>query len=231
MRNILLVDDEEKIRDVLASYFHKHGFKTLEATTGSEALEIIKHEAVDLIVLDLMLPDLSGEKVCQMIRRQSPVPILMLTAKVAEKDRIQGLSIGADDYVIKPFSPQEVVARAKAILRRSGQDLLASCVSFHNGDLIIDMDQHAVYKQGKEVHLTPAEFKLLLMLARHPNRPFTREDLITKIYHYDYAGEDRIIDQHIKNLRQKIETNPKDPVYLKTVYGRGYSFWGESKKE
>lgn len=223
-RVVLIVDDEAKIREVLASYLQNEGFTTLEASKGTEALEIAQEENLDFIILDLMLPDVSGETICQTIRQYSPVPILMLTAKVSEADRIKGLAIGADDYVIKPFSPKEVVQRVKAILRRSGHDLLASKVSFQNGDLVIDTDNQNVVKKGKEVHLTPAEFKLLLVLARHPNRPFSREELIEKVFGFSYSGDDRTIDQHVKNLRQKIETDPKKPVYLLTVYGFGYRF-------
>lgn len=231
LKKILIVDDEEKIRAVLVSYFQKEGFLTIEASNGTETLEILVNESIDFVVLDLMLPDLSGESICQKIRQKSPVPILMLTAKAAEKDRIKGLSIGADDYVVKPFSPQEVVTRVKVILRRSGHDLLSSRVSFRNGELVIDMDKQSVLKAGKEVHLTPAEWKLLIVLARHPDRPFSREDLIDKVYNLDFTGVDRIVDQHIKNLRQKIETNPKKPKYIMTVYGYGYRFVGRSSHE
>lgn len=225
----MVVDDEQKIREVITSYLQSEGYTTLEAGNGREALELIQQHSIDFVILDLMLPDLSGETVCQKIREQSPVPILMLTAKVAEEDRVQGLSSGADDYVIKPFSPRELVARVKAILRRSGQDLLASRMIYHDGDLIIDTDKQTVFKHGEYVHLTPAEYKLLLVLARHPERPFSREELIEKVFGFDYAGEDRTIDQHVKNLRHKIETDPKKPAYILTVYGYGYRFVGRKK--
>ncbi|WP_028776028.1 response regulator transcription factor [Shimazuella kribbensis] len=225
-RAILIVDDEEKIREVLTSYLSKEGFTILEAANGKEALKVIEQETLDFIILDLMLPDVTGEMICQKTRELSPVPILMLTAKVSERDRIKGLSIGADDYVVKPFSPKEVVARVKAILRRSSHDLLTSRVSFQNGDLVIDMDKQIVLKNGEVVHLTPAEFKLLLVLARHPDRPFSREELIEKVFGFSYAGDDRTIDQHVKNLRQKIEKDPKKPFYVIAVYGFGYRFVG-----
>ncbi|SHF00839.1 DNA-binding response regulator, OmpR family, contains REC and winged-helix (wHTH) domain [Seinonella peptonophila] len=231
MRRVLIVDDEKKIREVIASYLQKEGYDVLEAQNGTDALNIAQNETIDLIILDLMLPDVSGEAICQTIRQQSAVPILMLTAKVAEKDRIKGLSIGADDYVIKPFSPREVVARVKAILRRSNHDLLSSRTSYHNGKLTIDMDQQLVYKDGKQVHLTPAEFRLLVVLARHPGRTYTREELIEKVYSFNYVGDDRIIDQHIKNLRQKIELNPKEPIFLTTIFGHGYSFLGRQDRK
>jgi two-component system, OmpR family, response regulator ResD len=226
LKTILVVDDEQKIREVITSYLQNEGYLTLEAANGKEALELIQEHAIDFVILDLMLPDLSGEKVCQRIREQSPVPILMLTAKVSEEERIQGLSIGADDYVTKPFSPREILARVKAILRRSGQDLLATRMVYNDGDLIIDTDKQIVLKNGGNVHLTPAEYKLLLVLARHPERPFSREELIEKVFGFDYAGEDRTIDQHVKNLRHKIESDPKKPDYILTVYGYGYRFVG-----
>lgn len=221
-----MVDDEQKIREVISSYLQNEGYQILEAANGKDALEIMRKKAIDFVILDLMLPDLSGEKVCQQIREQSPVPILMLTAKVMEEDRIRGLSIGADDYVTKPFSPREIVARVKAILRRSGQEILASQITYNNGDFVIDTVKQAVYKNGKHVHLTLVEYKLLLVLARHPERPFSREELIEKIFGFDYEGDDRTIDQHIKNLRHKIETDPKKPDYILTVYGYGYRFVG-----
>ncbi|UWE04253.1 response regulator transcription factor [Laceyella sacchari] len=182
MRKILIVDDEEKIREVLVSYLEKEGYATLEAANGTEALKLFNEEAPDLVILDLMLPDVSGETVCQRIRGQSPVPILMLTAKISEGSRIEGFALGADDYVIKPFSPREVVARLKAILRRSHQDLLASRISYRDGELMIDTDRKEVLIRGEAVSLTPAEFKLLLILARHPDRSFSREELIEKAF-------------------------------------------------
>ncbi|MBA4603309.1 response regulator transcription factor [Thermoactinomyces mirandus] len=229
MKSILIVDDEEKIRDVIASYLHSEGFQTKEAANGKQAVEMILHFPIDLIILDLMLPDLSGEEVCQQVHQISPVPILMLTAKAAEEDRITGLAIGADDYVVKPFSPREVVARVKVILRRSGNDLLADRISFQNGDLIIDAVKRKVFKKEKDANLTPVEYKLLLVLARHPGRSFAREELIEKVFGYDYPGEMRTIDQHIKNLRHKIEADPSCPVYILTVYGFGYRFGGDRR--
>ncbi|OYD07873.1 DNA-binding response regulator [Paludifilum halophilum] len=221
------MDDEEKIRNVLSSYLVNAGFQTLEAETGTHALDLLKNRSIDLVVLDLMLPDLSGEEVCREIRRRSGVPILMLTAKVEEQHRIDGLSMGADDYVIKPFSPREIVARGRAILRRVGEEWLAERISFYDGDLILDTKAHTVFKKGQPIHLTPVEYRLIQMLARHPGYSFSREDLIEKVFGFDYEGEARTIDQHMKNLRNKIEADPKHPVYLKTVFGFGYRFDGE----
>jgi len=228
MKNVLIVDDEEKIREVIASYLNKEGYHTREAASGTEALEILRSEPVHLIILDLMLPDLPGEEVCQQIRRFSAVPILMLTAKSAEDERIQGLLMGADDYVVKPFSPREVVARVKAILRRGEQDLLAERLTF--GELLIDTGQRKVFRHGQMVNLTPMEYKLLLILARHPHRAFSREELIEKLFGFDYEGDLRTIDQHVKNLRQKIEPIPSDPMYIQTVYGFGYRFVGDDSR-
>jgi DNA-binding response OmpR family regulator len=228
MKNVLIVDDEEKIREVIASYLNKEGYHTREAASGTEALEILRSEPVHLIILDLMLPDLPGEEVCQQIRRFSAVPILMLTAKSAEDERIQGLLMGADDYVVKPFSPREVVARVKAILRRSEQDLLAERLTF--GELLIDTGQRKVFRHGQMMNLTPMEYKLLLILARHPHRAFSREELIEKLFGFDYEGDLRTIDQHVKNLRQKIEPIPSDPMYIQTVYGFGYRFVGDDSR-
>lgn len=227
MKTILIVDDEEKIREVVASYLQNEGYTTVEASTGDKALELVRGGNVDLLILDLMLPDMSGENVCRAIRQFSPVPVIMLTAKVSEDDRVQGLTLGADDYVVKPFSPRELTARVKAILRRTQDDtLLAEIISFHNDDLVIRPIKHEVYKLGNLLSLTPNEYKLLLILAHHPNRTFTREELIEKVLGFDFEGDTRSIDQHVKNLRQKIESDPKKPQYIVTVFSVGYRFTG-----
>ncbi len=230
MKTILMVDDEDKIRDVVVSYLKKDGFRTMEAGTGMEALQTIRNVPVDLVILDLMLPDIPGEQVCQTIRQQSSVPILMLTAKVDKSSRVHGLNIGADDYVIKPFDPLELVARVRAILRRTDEHhLLVDRISFNDGELIIDSARNEVFLLGQPVNLTPSEYKLLLVLARHPQRQFHREELVEKVLGADFEGDVRAIDQHVKNLRQKIEPDPKHPKYIHTVYGIGYRFMGGSK--
>ncbi len=230
LKNILVVEDEKKIRDVVSSYLEKEGYNPIEAENGSKAMEILNNSPIDLVILDLMLPDTSGEEICKRIRRGSSIPIIMLTARASEDDRIQGLSLGADDYVVKPFSPRELVARVKAIIRRTSEDtLLADRIDFDNGYLVIDTLQHEVYVKGNMVSLTPNEYKMLLVLARHPERPFTREELIEKALGFDYEGEERTIDQHIKNLRQKIEPDPKQPQFIVTVFGVGYRFAGGEK--
>jgi len=226
-KTILLVDDEEKIREVLDSYLQNEGYDCIEAANGKDALAMIGNGHVDLVILDLMLPDLSGEEVCQKIRQISSVPILMLTAKISDEDRINGLSIGADDYVIKPFNPREVMARVKVILRRAQDDsLLSDHIAFGDGELIIDTQVHKVQKFGEPVNLTPNEFKLLVTMAKRPERLYTREQLVDIVLGYEFAGDLRTIDQHIKNLRQKIEPDPKRPKYIVTVYGVGYRFTG-----
>lgn len=227
MKTILIVDDEEKIREVVASYLQNEGYATIQSGTGNKALELVRGGNVDLLILDLMLPDMNGEDVCRAIRQFSPVPVIMLTAKVSEDDRVQGLTLGADDYVVKPFSPRELTARVKAILRRTQDDtLLAEIISFHNDDLVIRPMKHEVYKIGNLISLTPNEYKLLLILAHHPNRTFTREELIEKLLGFDFEGDTRSIDQHVKNLRQKIESDPKKPKYIVTVFSVGYRFTG-----
>ncbi len=181
-------------------------------------------DGFDLIILDLMLPDISGEDICQTIRMDSDLPIIMLTAKSEEEDRIKGLSIGADDYVVKPFSPRELVARVKALLRRTKGSKKTIC--FSKGNFIIDSSRFEVKKDGSLVVLTPTEFKLLHCLAERPGQIFTRLQLVNVILGYDFEGYDRTIDAHIKNIRHKIEDNPRNPSYIKTVYGIGYKFIG-----
>ncbi|MGG3279306.1 response regulator [Paenibacillus solani] len=228
MKTILIVDDEPNIREVLVSYMNKENYLTLEAGSGSEALDTLRHRTVDLVILDLMLPDLDGEQVCRDIRTFSSVPIIMLTAKVAQSSRIDGLTSGADDYIVKPFDPREVVARVKAVMRR-GDDhqLLADVITYQQGALVIHSLKHEVTCHGQIVNLTPSEYKLLLLLAKYPQRNFSREELVERVLGYDFIGDNRIIDQHIKNLRQKIEVDPKAPKFIITVYGFGYRFGGD----
>ncbi|WJH32788.1 response regulator transcription factor [Paenibacillus sp. CC-CFT747] len=227
MKTILVVDDEEKIRDVVVSYLRKEGFLTVEAATGTDALREMERTSVDLIILDLMLPDRDGEQLCQTIRMRNSVPILMLTAKASENNRIKGLSLGADDYLIKPFDPREVVARVRAILRRTDdRELLADRLSFQDGHLVIDSLKHMVFCHGEPVNVTPNEYKLLVALAKYPQRHFTREELVDLVLGYTFDGDRRTIDQHVKNIRHKIEPDPKNPRYIVTVYGLGYRFAG-----
>jgi DNA-binding response OmpR family regulator len=216
---ILIVDDEPQILEILSSYLTKEGYHVMTAENGRDALELA--DAADLIVLDLMLPDIGGEDVCREIRKTSRVPILILTAKSGESDRIAGLEIGADDYLVKPFSPRELVARVRAILRRMGDyQVLRDQVEL--GDLHVSLWEKRVTLKGKPVELTPSEYRLLTTLLRYPGRTWTREELVEEVLGLDFAGSDRTIDTHIKNLRHKIENDPRQPVYIKTVYGLGY---------
>ncbi|GBG08782.1 DNA-binding response regulator [Paenibacillus agaridevorans] len=229
MKTILIVDDEDNIREVIRSYLQKEGYRTIDVETGGEALQCVRSLPVDFVILDLMLPDMEGEQVCQAIRQIDSVPILMLTAKVSQNNRIRGLSVGADDYVLKPFDPREIVARVRTILRRSDDDvLLADRLTFNHGELMIDSMKQQVFRSGEPVNLTPNEYKILLLLAKYPQRCFQRDELIERVLGHDFEGDVRTIDQHVKNLRHKIESDPKKPVYLVTVYGFGYRFAGET---
>ncbi|BCB95929.1 DNA-binding response regulator [Dissulfurispira thermophila] len=223
-KSILIVEDEKKIADIVKSYLERDGFKVAIANTGQDALQQIKNN-FDLIILDLMLPDIDGEAICTAIREFSDVPIIMLTAKSSEDDRIKGLGIGADDYVIKPFSPRELVARVKAHLRRI-KKYKKNVLSFNNGLLLIDTPSMGVKKGGKVISLTSTEFKILLHLAERPQIVLTRLQIVNAVQGYDFEGYDRVIDAHIKNIRHKIEDNPHKPVFIKTVYGTGYKFIG-----
>lgn len=228
IKKILVVDDEEKILDVIKSYLERKGYQIFVAENAKEAFSIFEKEQISLVVLDLMLPDLSGEEICMTLRQKSRVPIIMLTAKVDEDDLLNGLAIGADDYIPKPFSLKELHARIEALLRRAGNDLvpLYSKNSFHDGDLEIDFQSHMIKKDGKEVNLTPNEFKILVALIKYPNKVFTREDLILAALGEEFEGYGRTVDTHIKNIRQKIESDSKNPIYVLTIHGFGYKFGG-----
>lgn len=228
IKRILVVDDEPKIIEVVEAYLKKEGFGVLTAVDGEKALKLFKNEVIHLVVLDLMLPKISGEEVCNRIRATSDVPIIMLTAKSEEDDKIEGLSIGADDYLTKPFSARELVGRVKALIRRSYRDSspLADYLIFNNGDLEVDINKMKVKKGGQYINLTTNEFKILLSLLTNPGQVFSREQLVQKAFGLDYEGFDRNIDSHIKNIRQKIEDDHKEPKYIVTVYGMGYKFIG-----
>ncbi|OEF96090.1 response regulator transcription factor [Desulfuribacillus alkaliarsenatis] len=226
-KKILVVDDEPKIVDIITMYLKKDGFLVRTAYNGRDALKVFREWKPSLIILDLMMPEMTGEQTCEAIRKESNVPIIMLTAKSDENERIKGLSIGADDYLVKPFSPRELVVRVRTVLRRfQPNELLADILSFNDGELEIDATRHEVKIKGKVVDLTPNEFKLLLVLAKNPHRTFNRTELLEKVQGYNFEGYDRTIDAHIKNLRKKIEEDQKNPKYVKTVYGMGYKFDG-----
>jgi DNA-binding response OmpR family regulator len=229
-QKILVVDDEKAIVEVIQAYLEKAGYEVVSAFNGREALTAFEQTAPNLVILDLMLPDLSGEEICLSIRKKSRVPVIMLTAKVLEEDVINGLQLGADDYVTKPFSPKQLVARVQAVLRRVSEESfpLTSQLSFNSGDLIIDSLRHEVRKKGIVVMFTPNEFKILAALIKYPTKVFMREELIALALEDDYQGNDRVIDSHIKNIRQKIESDTRNPQYILTVHGIGYKFGGDS---
>lgn len=225
---ILVVDDEINLLQVVKDYLVLESYEVYTAERGSKAIELFHKIQPDFIILDLMLPDISGEDICRLIRKESDIPILMLTAKSSEDDKVTGLYIGADDYLTKPFSPRELVGRVRAILRRTkGNSAVSDALEFNKGDLFIDIPKHIVKKAGEIVNLTPNEFKVLLTLAQNPKKVFTRSQLVSLAMGYNFEGYDRTVDTHIKNLRQKIEDDLKEPLYIVTVYGIGYKFEGE----
>ena len=225
--SVLLVDDDPKIAKLLRSYFEKEDFSVLTALDGTTALQLYRDKKPDILVLDLMLPGVSGLNVCRQIRKESETPILMLTARDEETDRLIGLELGADDYVSKPFSPREVVARAKAILRRS-RKTPEKTEPFKIGKFIVDTAGYTVSAEGSPVDLTPTEYRIFELLATHPGQVFTRFQLVEQIQGVAFEGYERTIDAHVKNLRRKIDDNPKDPRIIQTAYGVGYKFAGDS---
>ena len=225
-KTVLVVDDEPRIVEIARDYLRQAGFHVLTAGDGSRALGLARTERPRLVVLDLMLPGMDGLDVTRAMRRDpllSNIPIVMLTARVDEADKLIGLELGADDYLTKPFSPRELVARVRAVLRRA-EGSLAPVTTLRCGDLLIDLDRRSVMLKNRPIDLTATEFDLLEVLARTPGRPFTRAQLVQRLYHIEYAGADRAIDAHIKNLRRKIEDDPHAPAYLVTIYGVGYKF-------
>ena len=223
-KRIVVVDDDPSVQDVTRAYLERDGYLVYLAGTAGEGLGIAERVKPGLIILDLMLPDRTGEDVAREIRGRSDVPILMLTAKAAEDERVGGLALGADDYLTKPFSPRELVARVRAILRRTqGTEVpLVETLSFDDGALQIDTVTHEVRVRGEPVELTPNEYRLLITLARYPGRVYSRFELINHVQGYEYEGFERTIDAHVKNLRKKIEPDPSRPRYVETVFGAGY---------
>jgi DNA-binding response OmpR family regulator len=223
MSTILVVDDEKKIVRLVSDYLQAAGFRVVTAHDGKMALAQFRYERPDLVVLDLNLPSMDGLDVARAIRQERNTPIIMLTARVEEIDRILGLELGADDYVSKPFSPRELVARVRAVLRRASNDEPAAA-SIRAGDLVIDPDKRTVTRDGKTIDLTTTEFDLLYILAHTPGRVFSRMELLDRVQGMSFEGYERTIDVHIKNLRKKIEPDPRRPRYILTVYGAGYRF-------
>jgi two-component system alkaline phosphatase synthesis response regulator PhoP len=223
---ILVVDDEPKIVKQARDYLEQGGYRVAVAGDGTTALAQARHERPDLVVLDLNLPGMDGLDVCRALRRESDVPIIMLTARVDETDRLIGLELGADDYITKPFSPRELVARVRAVLRRV-QGGVRQPGLIRAGDLEIDLHGYRVSRGGEPIHLTRSEFNLLAILAQHPGQTFSRAQLLDRVHGVAYEGFDRSIDAHVKNLRRKLEPDPAEPLYVLTVYGVGYRFTDE----
>lgn len=220
-KKVLIVEDEQKIAEVIQSYLDNDGYVTYIAETGESALSNIMTFKPDLIILDLMLPGLSGEVVCETIRKTSQVPIIILTAKNDEENIIKGLNIGADDYIVKPFSPRQLMARVESVLRRTQPVTMTEGIQ-------IDKEKRMVTVDGNLVSLTPIEFKLLSSFSSYPMKVFTREELVSIVFGDEYEGFDRTIDTHIKNLRSKVERDPKNPIWILTAHGVGYKFGGKA---
>lgn len=220
---ILVVDDEPHIRELVRLYLSKEGFEVLEATDGLEALDLVTSSEPSLIILDIMLPKIDGWEVLRAVRQKLSVPVIMLSAKGEEVDRVLGLELGADDYITKPFSPRELVARVKAVLRRTVKtEPEPEVLDF--GHFTIDRSARELRVQGQIVPCPVKEFDLLWLLATNPNRTFTREQLLQKVWGYDFFGEARTVDVHVRRIREKIEPNPEEPIYVLTVWGVGYKF-------
>ncbi len=220
---ILIVDDEPKIVKLARDYLEKSGFRVISAGDGDSALSVARADKADLIVLDLMLPGMDGLDVCRALRRESDVPIIMLTARSEESDQLIGLELGADDYITKPFSPRALVARVRAVLRRVQGGMRQPGV-IHAGELKIDLEGHRAYLGEDTIHLTRNEFKLLAVMAQQPGQIFKRSQLLEHLHGVAYDGYDRSVDSHIKNLRRKVEADLTNPQYIQTVYGVGYRF-------
>jgi two-component system alkaline phosphatase synthesis response regulator PhoP len=224
---ILVVDDERKIVELIRLYLEKDGYRVLVAYDGLRALELARQEQPDLILLDLLLPGMDGLDVCRILQAESQVPIIMLTARTTDEDKLTGLELGADDYITKPFNPREVLARVRAVLRRAGMEASQGPPEICFADLVIDRRCHEVRVRGEIVDLTPTEFRLLEVLAGEPGRVFTRVELLDRVFGTDFEGFERTVDVHVKNLRKKIEPDPGQPTYIQTVYGVGYRFDGD----
>ncbi len=219
---VLLVEDERKLRDLVRSYLERGGFTVMSTGSGAEAISLAASSAPDLVVLDLGLPDVPGETVAGEVRRTGQVPIVMLTARAAEEDRIAGLQLGADDYVTKPFSPRELVLRVQAVLRRGGPSPGTSAASYGGGTLVIDEPRREVTVRNTPVELTPTEWGILVALATVPGRVYSRYELINRVRGYEFEGYERTVDSHVKNLRRKVEQGQGSPMIVQTVMGGGY---------
>lgn len=226
MSNILIIEDEKSVSEVLKAYLEREGYRVYSTENGLDGIEVFRKEKIDLVILDLMLPDIDGEEVCKILRRISDVYIFMLTAKSTLSDKIEGLNIGADEYLTKPLSPRELTARVNALFRRVGGSN-DNVLSINEGKLTIDSDKRVVKLNGQEISLTPNEFDILYVLVSNKGKVFAREAIIERVFGIDFDGSDRIIDVHIKNLRKKIEEDSRSPIYIITVTKIGYKFGDE----
>jgi DNA-binding response OmpR family regulator len=224
--NILIIEDEEKVSEILKAYLEKEGYGVYCTTKGLEGIKLFEKIEFNLVILDLMLPDISGEEVCSVLRKMSEVHIFMLTAKSTLEDRIEGLNLGADEYLVKPFSPRELTARVNSLFRRLNINKFET-KAYNNGDLEINYEKRIVKVKGEEISLTPNEFDILHILSSNKGKAFSREQLIERIMGIDFQGFDRTIDVHIKNIRKKIEDDSRNPKYILTVTRIGYKFGGE----
>ncbi|HRF98105.1 MAG TPA: response regulator transcription factor [Aggregatilineales bacterium] len=224
---ILIADDEAHILDTLTAYLKAEGFLVFTAKNGKEALLIFRHEKPDLVILDVMMPEMDGWQTARLIRKESDLPLLFLTARVDDSDQIMGLEIGADEYIIKPFSPRVVVAKVRALLRRAYGEMQAETTIYTIRDLELNVEMHTVKRAGELIDLTPSEFSLLQVLMSRPGRVFSRMALLEHLQGEAYAPYERTIDVHIKNLRLKLEPDSHEPIYIETVYGVGYKMRGE----
>jgi DNA-binding response OmpR family regulator len=225
MSTILVVEDDRDTSQIVKLYLGHDGHNVLSAYDGVEGLRLATESNPDLIVLDIMLPGMRGTEICKAVRQQSDVPIIMLTARVEEEDRLQGLDLGADDYVTKPFSPRELAARVKAVLRRSARDAAErGPVRIEYEKLVLDTREQSLYVDGNQIKITPTEFRIMALFMRNKGRVYSRDEIIDRVFGYDFDGYDRTVDVHISNLRSKIEDNPNKPKYITTVYGMGYRF-------
>lgn len=227
-QSVLVVDDEQSILTLVEYNLQKAGFSVIKATDGYQALQMVYEQQPDLIVLDIMLPSLDGLEVCKQLRQKGiGTPVLMLSARDEEADKVIGLELGADDYLTKPFSPRELVARVKALLRRVQPEHVPATV-WTVGNLTVDRDKYEARIHGRPLELTPKEFDILCYMLQNRGRALSRDQLLNAVWDYEFAGDTRIVDVHVSNLREKIEPDPKQPVYIKTVRGIGYKFEGPS---
>ncbi len=225
-KRVLVVDDDAKTVELVKLYLNRDGYRVITSYDGLEALRLARETRPDLIVLDLMLPGMDGLEICRTLREESDVPIIMLTARTTDQDKLTGLGLGADDYITKPFSPRELAARVRAVLRRLPGE--RGPAEIRHDKLRVNFRNHQASLDGRDLNLTPVEFKLLGVLVKEPGRVFNREQLIEDALGFDFEGFNRTIDVHILNLRRKIEPDPSHPRYIKTVYGAGYKFSGEN---